>query len=41
MFEMQMTVSEDVYKKEVLIVEPLLFHTITEEIAFETIETAN
>ena len=41
MFEMQMTVSVDVFKKEVLIAEPLLFLTMTEETAFETIETAN
>lgn len=41
MLEMQMTVSVDVYKKEVLIAEPLLFLTITEETASETIETAN
>ena len=41
MLEMQMTVSVDVYKKEVLIAEPLLFLTITEETASETIETVN
>ena len=41
MFEMQMTVSVDVFKKEVLIAEPLLFLTITEETASETEETAN